>query len=122
MRASASKCPRNPIQSNTIQSESYSRERNAPAPTRVKKAFGSFENVMLTEEEHNKLAELPNGNELIERFSKKLAAKGYHYENHYAAILCWQAEDHKEAKDDQSDDYWDSFFELACQRAEREKE
>lgn len=109
------------IQSNPIQSESYSRERNAPAPTHAhaqeKKAFGSFGNVMLTEEEHEKLLkDLSDGADLIERFSKRLAAKGYKYDDHYAAILCWKEEDQRKGTPEQ-DDYWQDFFEAACRRS-----
>ena len=108
------------IQSNPIQSESYSRERNAPAPIHAhaceKKAFGSFRNVMLTEEEHEKLLkDLSDGADLIERFSKRLAAKGYKYDDHYAAILCWKEEDQRK-RTPEEDEYWQDFFEAACRR------
>jgi len=95
---------------------------SAPAPTHAhaqeKKAYGSFGNVWLTDEEHEKLiADLLNAGELIEHFSKKLAAKGYKYDDHYAAILCWQEEDQQQKDKTQKDDgYWQDFFEAACNR------
>ena len=106
------------IQSNPIQSESYSRERNAPAPAHahVKKAYGTFGNVMLTEEEHEKLLkEIPHAGDLIERFSKRLAAKGYKYSDHYAALLVWNAEDFKDESTSSFD--VDDFFQAALQRS-----
>lgn len=104
------------IQFNTIQSESYSRERNAPAPAREKKAYGSFRNVMLTEEEHEKLLkEIPHAEELIERFSKRLAAKGYKYSDHYAALLVWSEEDLKDEPEGSFD--VDDFFQAALERS-----
>ncbi len=109
------------IQSNPIQSESYSDARSAPAPTHAhaceKKAFGSFGNVMLTEEEHEKLLkDIPHAGELIERFSKRLAAKGYQYSNHYAALLVWSEEDSAKTSDDGWDDHWEEFWQAALKR------
>ncbi|MBQ8357074.1 MAG: replisome organizer [Clostridia bacterium] len=66
------------------------------AYARETKAYGQFENVMLTEEEHDTfLKTVPDGKERIEIFSCKLKAKGYQYENHYATLLLWCAEEKK---------------------------
>ena len=63
-------------------------------PTTARKApkhkHGSFENVLLTDDELRKLRDrFPDANDRIERFSKKKAAKGYTYKSDYAAILSW---------------------------------
>ena len=71
------------------------REKSAPTHTRGElKPHGKFKNVMLSAEEYEKLqALIPALDDYIERFSAKVAAKGYHYENHYAALCSWYAED-----------------------------
>lgn len=98
------------IQSNTnpIQYE-YERE-SAHTHTRGDlKPHGKFKNVLLSETEYRQLASLiPDINGYIERFSAKIAAKGYHYENHYAALCSWYAED-KQAEPNSSfdiDEFW----------------
>ena len=65
-------------------------------PACEKKGYGRFGNVMLLEEEHAELCATLGetaATELIERFSAKLKAKGYPYEDHYAALITWAKED-----------------------------
>lgn len=60
-----------------------------------KKSYGEFDNVYLTENELEKL-KLQYGDrtdELIEKFSQKLKSKGYRYNDHYATIRLWTAQD-----------------------------
>ena len=89
------------------------RERSAPAHARGRLLpFGSLKNVLLTEEEHADLVErFPDAESRIDLFGAKLAAKGYKYENHYAAILLWYQQDKKEAGSSSFD--VDEFFEAA---------
>ena len=65
-----------------------------------KKAFGRFENVMLTEGERLALdRELGDkAEEMIEDFSMKLKAKGYNYKDHYAALLVWDVQNRIESR------------------------
>ena len=78
-------------------SYSYSERENAPA--HEKKAYGEFSNVYLTDEEYTALKEkAPDADARIEEFSAKLKAKGYKYENHYAAIVLWIAQDKEKTK------------------------
>ena len=65
-----------------------------------KKAFGRFENVMLTEGERLALdRELGDkAEEMIEDFSMKLKAKGYNYRDHYAALLVWDVQNRIESR------------------------
>ena len=61
-----------------------------------KEKFGSFENVLLTEEEYNKLKErYPDYQEKIENLSSYIASKGVKYKSHYATIINWSKKDDK---------------------------
>lgn len=85
------------IQSNPIQSESNPNPNHGGVPKipppvkRVKKSYGEFHNVLLTDEEYQKLEEKFNSQlpVMIEKMSVGIASKGYKYKNHYAAILNW---------------------------------
>jgi len=61
-----------------------------------KEKFGSFENVLLTKEEYNKLKErYPDYQEKIENLSSYIASKGAKYKSHYATIINWSKKDDK---------------------------
>jgi len=63
-----------------------------------KKPYGEFKNVMLTDEEHQKLIERfgsLNASARIENLSSAIASKGYKYKSHYATILTWDRMDSK---------------------------
>lgn len=61
-----------------------------------KEKYGSFENVLLTEEEYNKLKErYPDYQEKIENLSSYIASKGAKYKSHYATIINWSKKDDK---------------------------
>lgn len=93
------------------------REKSAPAHTRGElKAYGKFQNVMLTEEEYQDLlVTVTDATGRIEAFGAKIAAKGYTYDNHYAAILLWYQEDKKKGTQAGSFDI-DDFFAAALKR------
>lgn len=99
------------------QSQYNEREKSAPAHTRGElKAYGKLQNVMLTEEEYQDLlVAVPDATGRIEAFGAKIAAKGYTYDNHYAAILLWYQEDKKKGTQAGSFDT-DDFFEAALKR------
>jgi hypothetical protein len=67
----------------------------------IKKPFGSFLNVFLSEEEHKKLKEKFNGKaeEKIEKLSVYVASMGKKYKSHYATILNWSLKDPKEKEE-----------------------
>lgn len=62
-----------------------------PLPSRPhKKKYGEYENVLLTDEELQRLKEeIPNTDEMIERLSSYIASKGTKYKSHYATIRNW---------------------------------
>ena len=100
-------------------SNSYSESENAPARTReALMPFGRFQNVMLSKAEHTALQELiPNADDYIERFSAKLAAKGYAYQDHYAAIVSWYIEDRKDTMAQGSSFDVEDFWQAALNRS-----
>ena len=62
----------------------------------VKKRYGEFNNVLLTEQEYEKLR-VKFGDtgveEKIKYFSETIESKGYKYKSHYATILTWDRRD-----------------------------
>ena len=64
----------------------------------VKHKFGKFENVLLTDEEHQKLLALEEGQEAIDFMSEYRAYKGYKAKSDYLAIKKWVFDALKEQK------------------------
>lgn len=59
-----------------------------------KHANGFFANVLLTDDELQKLAaEIPNYEEYIEKLSHYIESNGKKYKSHYATILMWHRKD-----------------------------
>lgn len=62
-----------------------------------KRAHGFFANVLLTDDEMQKLAvEIPNYEDYIERLSHYIESSGKKYKSHYATILSWHRKDDEE--------------------------
>lgn len=62
-----------------------------------KHAHGFFSNVLLTDDEMQKLAvEVPNYEDYIERLSHYIESSGKKYKSHYATILSWHRKDNAE--------------------------
>ena len=62
-----------------------------------KHAHGFFANVLLTDDEMQKLSvEVPNYEDYIERLSRYIESSGKKYKSHYATILSWQKKDDAE--------------------------
>ena len=63
----------------------------------IKRKYGQFENVKLTDEEYQKLKDKFNDYESkIENLSSYIASKGDKYKSHYATILNWAKKDKQE--------------------------
>lgn len=63
-----------------------------PLSYNSKKSFGEFKNILLTEEEYQKLVSTIGekaAHEEIENLSRGIESKGYKYKSHYATILNW---------------------------------
>ena len=66
----------------------------AKKPKPTKKAYGEFENVLLTDEEYNKLQnQFTDLAQRIERLSLYIESKGAKYKSHYATLLSWARKD-----------------------------
>jgi len=57
-----------------------------------KQEYGSFKNVLLTKDEHEKLTDRFNSRSgaMIENLSEYVASKGVKYKSHYATLLAWE--------------------------------
>lgn len=82
---------------------STSDEVNAGKPAKsVKHKYGEYKNVLLTDEELDKLKERFSDYKIrIEQLSEYIASKGTKYKSHYATILSWarrEKESNKEKK------------------------
>ncbi len=68
----------------------------------LKKTYGEFKNVLLTDDEHEKLRGRFNSllPAMLEELSIGIASKGYKYKDHYATILSWAAKKEREGKND----------------------
>lgn len=82
------------------QNVNINKTKNQKAKTRNKKeinkeSFGEFENVLLSEQELNKLKTKfgEDANSYIERLSNYIASSGKRYKSHYATILTWAEKD-----------------------------
>ena len=66
-----------------------------PPPAKPRKhKFGEYQNVLLTDEEYQKLkAEMPNADDYIERLSSYVASTGKSYKSHFATIRNWYRQD-----------------------------
>jgi uncharacterized protein YdaU (DUF1376 family) len=67
----------------------------------IKHKYGSYSNVILTDEDHQKLViEFPNDyRDRIERLSEYIASKGAKYKNHLATIRSWSKKDKPKTTD-----------------------
>lgn len=70
----------------TTNRAAYAQKKEKP----VKHKYGEYKNVLLTDEELEKLKDkFPDYEERIERLSEYVASKGASYKSHYATILSW---------------------------------
>lgn len=68
---------------------------SAPAPQKVKHKYGEYKNVLLTDEELDKLkTDYPQDwQQRIDRLSEYIESSGKRYKNHYATIKAWARRD-----------------------------
>ena len=85
-------------------------EDNKSTPAATKHKYGEHKNVLLTDEEYQKLKDrFPTDyEEKINTLSEGLALKGYKYKSHYLAVIKWaQNEKPKAAKQTSSNPFLD---------------
>lgn len=93
----------NEIDNDNDNEVSYPVSYNDTSNDSLKLTFGTFKNVLLTNEEYIELqTKYPDKwQELINRFSVGLEAKGYKYDSHYAGILQWADKDNQKREEQQ---------------------
>ena len=65
----------------------------------IKHQYGEYKNVLLSDEEAEKLSvELPDWLNLVERLSEYMASSGKHYKSHYATLRSWNRREPKQKK------------------------
>lgn len=99
------------------------------APSEHKQTYGEFQNVLLTDDELEKLkAAFPDWQERIESVSGYMAKTGKTYANHYAALKSWEMKENQarpivypaQGKPSKAEEL-DSFYNMANEWA-RDKE
>lgn len=85
----------------------------------TKNKYGTFENVILTDKEYEKLKEkYPHTyEEKIDSLSYYIESKGNKYKSHYATILSWQRKEKREEGFSSFDT--DEFFQSALERSKK---
>lgn len=82
-----------------IEDVSDSTEPEPPAPKKTKHKYGEYKNVLLTDDELQKLkTEYSDYEERIERLSSYVASTGKKYKSHYATIRNWARKDKESGK------------------------
>ena len=88
----------------------------------VRKAYGIYNNVRLTDAEMQSLRDnYPDEYEqMIENLSEYMKCKGKFYSDHYATLMKWKREDEKKApkKKDELQEFYDMVDEMVRQRQE----
>lgn len=89
----------------------------------VKHKYGEYNNVLLTDEEFQKLSQICNVYEMIERLSGYIASKGVKYKSHYATIRNWINRERKSGQKtpvrNSGADELNSFYEMTANWAAR---
>lgn len=67
--------------------------------TDIKREYGEFKNVLLTDDDYKKLEEI-NALSQIENLSSYMASTGKRYKSHYATILNWDRRDKQKQEED----------------------
>lgn len=89
-----------------IEKETEIEEKKPPKPSKHK--HGEYNNVLLTDDELDKLkTEYPDWADRIERLSSYVASTGKRYKSHYATIRNWARKDKEKSKGNTSMDYGD---------------
>ena len=74
-------------------------EKDIKKDKKIKKKYGTYKHVLLTDEEHDKLnTEYANADEIIEYLDSYIEEKGYKANSHYLSIKKWVVDAWKEKK------------------------
>lgn len=96
-----------------VKGEGKEKGKEEKKKLKEKKAYGSFQNVLLSDDEVEKLKDkFWDWESRIEDMSLGIESKGYKYSSHYAAILKWAEKEKKEQKKKAEKDQHISFLDL----------
>lgn len=85
--------------SKSIETDSIDTPAALPSPKPTRHKYGSYNNVLLTDEDLDKLkSEFPDWEARIERLSGYIASTGKSYKNHLATIRNWARRDAEQPK------------------------
>lgn len=90
------KTKRNETRDISAREEEHPPKPKPKKPKPDKKRYGEFNNVLLTDDEYNKLSErfgTAKAEAYIERLSGYIESKGAKYQSHYATMLNWSRKD-----------------------------
>lgn len=113
---------KNRVEEDSIEENSIEEVKASKKPAPVKHKYGEYNNVLLTDEELEKLkAEYPDYLQKIENLSNYIASKGNKYKSHYATIRNWARKDAEQgkAKNTKAQEL-DNFYNMASAWAESE--
>ena len=87
-----------PIHTTNVTSPRVTQKKKETIQKKLYKRYGEFKNVLLTDDEYEKLKARFNSRlpERIEVLSEGIASKGYKYKDHYATILSWARRDEQQ--------------------------
>ena len=81
----------------------YTASSGREAVKKKKHKYGDYENVLLTDEELDKLKSMfPDWEQRIQSFSEGIAMKDYKYKSHYLAIIKWAKNESKGATNNEN--------------------
>lgn len=80
---------KNSIDKNSIDKSIYTTPTIEKTTKSTKHKYGSYNNVLLTEDEYQKLVSIADGEQAIQYMSEYLEMKGVKYKSHYLAIKKW---------------------------------
>lgn len=116
---------------NNILSDSDESEQPATKPSKpVKHKYGEYKNVLLTDDELEKLkSEYSDYQERIENLSSYVASTGKSYKSHYATIRNWARKDQERKQTNRKTypshtkaDELDDFYKMAAQWGESDEQ
>lgn len=79
--------------------QSTKKQNTKEQNTDIKREYGEFKNVLLTDDEYKKIEEI-NALSQIENLSSYMASTGKRYKSHYATILNWDRRDKQKQEED----------------------
>lgn len=79
--------------------QSTKKQNTKKQNTDIKREYGEFKNVLLTDDDYKKLEEI-NALSQIENLSRYMASTGKRYKSHYATILNWDRRDKQKQEED----------------------